>query len=58
MADEVTKRMHADKKSLSSWKANNDLHVLLIVRQDVVSKATAVVQAYFEGVDGLNKRLG
>lgn len=47
-----------DKKALAKWKSNNDLHVLLIMRQNGLSKAQAVVQAYHEGVDGLSKRLG
>lgn len=47
-----------DKKALASWKANADLHVLLIMRQNGVSKSQATVQAYHEGVDGLSKRLG
>lgn len=49
--------MAKDKKSFAAWKANNDLHVLLVIKQDGLSKSQAVVQAYFEGVDGLNKRL-
>lgn len=58
MADTKPELMAWDKKSLAKWKANNDLHVLLIMRQDALAKAAAVVQAYFEGVEGLNKRLG
>lgn len=47
-----------DKKALSAWKANLDLHVLLIMRVHKLSKAQALVQAYHEGVEGLSKRLG
>ncbi len=47
-----------DKKALPKWKGNFDLHVLLVMRQNECSKAVAAVQAYHEGVEGLNKRLG
>lgn len=47
-----------DKKALAAWKANADLHVLLIMRQNGVAKSVAATQAYHEGVDGLTKRLG
>lgn len=47
-----------DKKALAAWKTNADLHVLLIMKQHGVSKSVAVTQAYFEGVDGVKKRLG
>lgn len=46
-----------DKKALLAWRTNHDLHVLLLMKQEKLSKGAAVVQAYHEGVDGLNKRL-
>lgn len=54
MADNLLSR---DKKTFAAWKANSDLHVVLIVKQDGLSKSVAAVQAYYEGVEGLNKRL-
>lgn len=54
-------KMHAflnDAKALAKWKANFDLHVLLIMKQNDLPKAKAIVQAYHEGIDGLTKRLG
>lgn len=47
-----------DKKALAKWRTNHDLHVLMIMNKHGLTKAQAVVQAYHEGVDGLNKRLG
>lgn len=46
-----------DKKALAAWKSNFDLHVLLIIRQNGLSKSQAVIQAYHEGVEGLSTRL-
>lgn len=46
-----------DKKALASWKNNHELHLLLIQRQNGLTKAQALVQAYHEGVEGLSKRL-
>lgn len=48
-----------DKKAFGAWRTNFDLHVLMLMKKHpVLSKAQAQVQAYHEGVDGLNKRLG
>ena len=47
-----------DKAAGKQWRTNFDLHVLLIAKKHGLSKADATVQAYHEGVDGLNKRLG
>lgn len=47
-----------DKSAKAAWKTNHDLHVLLIMKKHGLSKADAVVQAYHEGIEGLNKRLG
>ena len=47
-----------DKKALSNWKTNHELHVLLVMKQHGVTKAVAAVQAYHEGVDGLKRRMG
>jgi hypothetical protein len=55
---EVKETAVLDKKARAAWRTNHDLHVLLIMRQNDVSKADAGVQAYFEGLDGLKKRLG
>lgn len=49
--------MVQDKKAGASWRQNFDLHVLLIQKQAGLAKPYALVQAYFEGVEGLNKRL-
>lgn len=47
-----------DKKAAATFKTNVDLHVLLIMRQNGLTKSQAVVQAYHEGVEMLAKRLG
>lgn len=47
-----------DKKAVQNWRANHDLHILLIIKQNGLTKSQAVVQAYHEGHEGLNKRLG
>lgn len=57
MADEVKHRVMDDKKSMQNWRTNYDLHVLMIMKQHGLTKAQACVQAYAEGVEGLNKRL-
>lgn len=58
MADEVKPElMVKDKKAFASWKTNNELHVMLCMKQNGLTKSQAGVQAYFEGVEGLNKRL-
>ncbi|GHA11875.1 hypothetical protein GCM10007989_02780 [Devosia pacifica] len=46
-----------DKKALLNWRTNHDLHVLLIMKQHKLTKSQALVQAYHEGAEGLNKRL-
>jgi hypothetical protein len=46
-----------DKKALLGWKTNHDLHVLLIMKRHGLSKGQAMVQAYHEGAEGLQKRL-
>lgn len=56
MADEV-KSVVLDKKAIPEWRTNHDLHVLLIMRKDKMSKPNAIVQAYHEGIDGLKKRM-
>lgn len=48
----------AQKKALAQKKSDFALHTLLIVKQDDVSKSTAVFTAYCEGAAGLKKRLG
>lgn len=50
--------MVSDKAAFAEWRKNFDLHVLLLMKKHKLSKAVALVQAYHEGVDGLNKRLG
>lgn len=48
-----------EKKALAKAATDFNLHVLLVMRQDGLSKAQAQARAYDEGVDGLNaKRLG
>lgn len=39
-------------------KSDFDLHLLLIMKQEGLSKAKAHFRAWCEGPDGLNKRLG
>lgn len=46
-----------DKKTAAKWRANFDLHVLLLMKQYGLTKSQAVVQAYHEGVEHLSKRL-
>lgn len=58
MAEPTKYPVLTDKKAVQNWKANHDLHVLLIIKQNGLTKSQAVVQAYHEGLDGLNKRLG
>jgi hypothetical protein len=47
-----------DKVSKKNWSKNFLLHVMLIEHHNGLSKSEAQVQAYFEGFDGLKKRLG
>jgi len=49
--------MILDKKGLAATKQNMDLHVLLIMKQENISKAQAQANAYSEGAEGLVKRL-
>lgn len=58
MADEKVFTVLTDKKALQNWRNKHDLHVLLVMQQNGLSKAQALVQVYHEGADGLNKRLG
>lgn len=46
-----------DKGAFNAWRTNHDLHVLLLMKAGK-TKAQALVLAYHEGVEGLNKRLG
>lgn len=46
-----------DKKAIKMAREALDLHVLLIMRQDVVSKPVALGIAYAEGEKGLARRL-
>lgn len=46
-----------DKKAIAKAKADHDLHVLLIIRQDEISKSKAITIAYAEGAAGLKERL-
>lgn len=46
-----------EKKTLAKAASEFNLHVLLIVRQDGLSKAQSQVRAYLEGAVGLEKRL-
>ncbi|OCC05611.1 hypothetical protein BA190_07550 [Labrys sp. WJW] len=45
------------KKALSSNQRDHDLHVMLIMRDEDVSKTKALAQAYWEGSAGLTERL-
>lgn len=45
------------KKRLKAAKANHDLHVLLLMRQQNLSKTEATLLAYLDGVLGLDQRL-
>ena len=45
-----------DKKALQTWRRKHDLHVLLIMERDGLSKPNALVQAYHEGIEGLQGR--
>ena len=57
--DEVTTTATTlDKTAAKKWRTKHDLHVALLMEKHGLSKADAVVQAYHEGVEGLNKRLG
>lgn len=47
-----------DKKASGAFKNKLDLHVLLIIQQNGLTKSQALVQAYHEGVEALGKRLG
>lgn len=47
----------SDAKAYAAWRTNHDLHVLLLMKGGK-TKAQALVVAYHEGVEGLNKRLG
>lgn len=60
MAEEVKNApaVLTDKQAVAKWRTNHDLHVLMIMKRHDLTKAQAIVQAYHEGVDGLNKRLG
>ena len=58
MADDVkTVSVITDKKALLNWRTNHDLHVLLIMKRHGLTKSQALVQAYHEGAEGLQKRL-
>lgn len=46
-----------EKKALVKAASDFNLHVLLIVRQDGLSKTQSQVRAYLEGAAGLDKRL-
>lgn len=46
-----------DKKALAKRRNDFNLHVMLIMRQDDVSKSAAVFAAYCEGDAGLRDRL-
>jgi hypothetical protein len=47
-----------DKKAFKAWKTNHELHLLLIMKQHNVTKADALVYAYYEGGSVLNQRMG
>lgn len=59
MADDVKRNISVitDKKAVLNWRTNHDLHVLMIMKQHGMTKGQASVQAYAEGVDGLNRRM-
>lgn len=61
MADTTTLKVRpqvmTDKKALLNWRTNHDLHVLLLMKQHGLTKGQATVQAYCEGVEGLNARM-
>lgn len=57
MTDQNKLQVMTDKKAVANWRTNYDLHVLMIMKQHGLTKAQAIVQAYAEGVEGLNKRL-
>lgn len=56
--ENVVKIDAAAKKAEAEAKTNHDLHVLLVMKQDNVSKSKALLTAYREDKAGLNKRLG
>jgi len=45
-------------KEWQSLRQDFDLHVGLVLKQDKLTKAKAIIQAYKEGTEGLNARLG
>lgn len=49
--------MMLEKKALAKHKQSHDLHVLLLIKQESVTKSAAQVQAYHEGIEGLQRRL-
>lgn len=51
------KEMSMTKEVEKKVQSDFDLHVLLIIRQDELSKAKAVTLAYYEGTAGLLVRL-
>lgn len=48
--------MILDEKALAIWKRWLDLHVLLIMDQEKVTKNAALAQAYHEGAEGRARR--
>lgn len=46
-----------DKKELAANKRAFDLHVLLIMEQEKVTKPAAIAQAYHEGATGRGLRI-
>lgn len=47
-----------DAKQEKAEKADFDLHCLLIMKQEGVTKSKALIRAWSEGRDGLSQRLG
>lgn len=51
-------KIYEDKKAVAKMRRDFDLHVSLIMRQDDVTKSTALWRAWCEGEKGLAERLG
>ncbi|QCS37034.1 hypothetical protein [Tortoise microvirus 43] len=47
-----------EKARVKGAKASHDLHVLLLMRTHGLSKSEAIVLAYLDGYDGVDKRMG
>lgn len=54
---ETGKVSNEARSALAKITANFNLHVLLIMRSDGITKSKATIVAYGEGVSGLDARL-